>query len=116
MANIAAASAIRATDAFLAAARSPRLWVEDRSVLERSGLRPGAGAVVTVSGSFRGVARIDSNCSAARGDDRLHQAGDDVVDVAGDGDARGNRGCRAQAVDVASDCGCWVEDRVVAQA
>ena len=50
--------------------------------------------------------------SAAGGDERLHQAGDDVVDVPGDGDARGDRGCGAQAFDVSGDGRAGVEDGV----
>jgi len=41
-----------------------------------------------------------SGLVAASGDDRLHQAGDDVVDVAGDGEAWGDRGRGAQPLDV----------------
>src|ERR1700722_2371240 len=34
-------------------------------------------------------------------DERLHQAGEDVIDVSGDADARGDRGCGAEELDVA---------------
>ena len=53
--------------------------------------------------------------SAAGGDERLHQAGGDVVDVPGDGDAWGDRGCGAQAFDVSGDGRRGVEDGVFEQ-
>ena len=56
-----------------------------------------------------------ARCRAASRDDRLHPAGDDVVDVPGDGDARGDCGCGAQALDVAGDGRRWVEHGVLAQ-
>src|SRR5204863_5993319 len=56
-----------------------------------------------------------SSSSAAGGDDRLHQARDHVVDMPGDGDARGDRGCGVEALDVAGDGPRRVEDGVLAQ-
>jgi hypothetical protein len=52
---------------------------------------------------------------SAGGADRLHEPGDNVVDVSGDGDARGDGGRGTQALDVASDRRRGVEDCVLAQ-
>jgi hypothetical protein len=54
--------------------------------------------------------------AAGGGEDRLHQAGDDVVDVAGHCDARGYGGCEAEELDVAGDRRDRVEDGVLSQA
>ena len=59
-------------------------------------------------------------CLAAGRDDRLHQAGDDVVDMSRHGDAWGDRGRGAKALDVACDArdrvehGALVKRRLVA--
>src|SRR4029077_17506602 len=55
--------------------------------------------------------RRDFSRSAAAGDDRLHQARDNVVDMAGESDAWGDGGCRAKLLDVAGDRGDGVQDR-----
>jgi hypothetical protein len=47
--------------------------------------------------------------------DRLHKAGDEVVDVSGDGDPWGDGGRGAEELDVVRDCRGGVEDRVLLQ-
>jgi hypothetical protein len=46
---------------------------------------------------------VGASYSAVRGDDRFYQAGEDVVDVPGDGDARGDCGCVVEALDIVGD-------------
>src|SRR4051812_7051894 len=53
--------------------------------------------------------------ASAGGEDRAHEAGDDVVDVAGDGDSRGDGGREGQALDIARDGHDRVEDCAFAQ-
>ena len=62
------------------------------------------------------VGLLDASISsAAAGEDRFHQAGDDVVDVPGHGHALRDRASRAEALNVARHGRCGVEDRVLPQ-
>ena len=66
--------------------------------------------------SLEGLECFDASISsAAGGEDRLHQTREHVVDVPGNGDAWGNRGCGAETLDVARDGRRRVEDGVLAQ-
>ena len=69
-------------------------------------------ALVRVRGRSRDC-RLSSS-RVGRGDDRLHQSGQDVIDVAGHGEARGDGRRRAQPLHVAGDGLGRVEDRVLA--